>query len=698
MKNVQLLEEAPFSRIAIPLAIGIAAQEAFPNIFIIPAYIIGLFFLGFHIYTLSRIELRFRYKHLFAYATVILLFALGCTGMLLTEHNSMDNTLLKDNKYALAHIDGKISSSKNSIGAEATLTNLFNRDNKPTTVNEPIILRLEKDSAACSLQQGDIVLFTQHIAPIANKANPEAFDYASLMRHKGYIYTQYLPAGQWKIAGKKQQNSFKGKAERQRDKYLAYIDQGGFTPESIGLLKALLLGYTEEVSDAQRATFSTAGLSHILAVSGLHTGIIWVVLSALFAPLLWFRQKRLHALAILVCIWIYAFITGLSPSVIRACVMVTIVLIGTIITRKPRPLNSLFVAATIMLLYNPHYLFQVGFQLSFLSVLAILYLYTPLYHTWNPYNKILRKMWSLLCVSIVAQIGTLPLVIYYFHEFPLLGLLTNIIVVPLLPILLFCGFLWLILASCGIQIELLREVLNYSTYGLNEFTDIISSFKYASIRDIWFEPHILILWCGVIIGGITWLLSRQTKVLISTLFFALGLLIFDIVAGHRPIHNGWVVYQESRSTTLNFIDNGNNLLLPLDTISQRTIEHESERFRLRNNLENVAYITDNATHDHLRIRLPYITFFNERIIILDDDRWINTNSHTRMSIDYGIICPGFKGKIDNVRQVLDIRQIILSYNLPYFQQKHLEEECERLRIPCHRIRTDGAWVKELKIE
>ncbi|MBQ8423062.1 MAG: ComEC/Rec2 family competence protein [Coprobacter sp.] len=698
MKSVRLVDEAPFMRIAIPFAIGIAAQEVLPHILLLPALVIGAFFLLFHFYTLRRIELRFRYRNLFACAIAFLLFACGGLSLYIEERNAPTPELFHHTIRAIARIDATTSSTEKSSGYQATLLHLVGEDKSRKDMAVPLLLRIENDTAHTALQRGDLIAFRPHIVPIANRRNPEAFDYAALMRHKGFIYTQYIPVGEWKSVGHSTPGSFMVKALNLRDTLIRLIATGDFSAETTAILNALLVGYADELTPEQRASFSTAGLSHVLAVSGLHTGIVWLILSALLAPLLWWHKRRVHALCILVALWAYAFITGLSPSVIRACVMASVVLVGIVIGRKSRPINGLFVAVTGMLLYNPHYLFQVGFQLSVLSVFAILYLYPPLYSAWSPRSRVVDKLWSCMAVSLTAQLGTLPLVIYYFHELPLLGLLTNLIVVPLLPVLLTAGFIWVGLAACGIDIPLFTSGIECMTYGLNELTRLVSTLDFASIRNIYIEPHNVLLWFIIIFGMAEYLLSRRTGILIGVMVCTLIFLLSDTIVAHRPIRNQWVVYQESNTATLNFIDNGCNMLLPLDTVAERKTEREAAGWWLKNGIDNVSYVGDATTRGNLRIRLPYIQFQGDRIIVLDRDYRRATATPERMSIDYAIVCPGFKGKIDVVRQIFDIRQVILTHNLPYFQQKAIVEECARLRIDCHRISRDGAWVRVSEIE
>ena len=192
--------------------------------------------------------------------------------------------------------------------------------------------------------------------------------------------------------------------------------------------------------------------------------------------------------------------------------------------------------------------------------------------------------------------------------------------------------------------------------GLDQFSRLIERYDWSSIQNIWVEPESLILWFILIFGGAAVFLSHQVKGLIGLLSFVLFFLIIETFDNHPPLHNALVIYQESGgTTTLNFIDNGMNTLFPLDTFPQRSTEREARRFWIKNGIDNISFISDSTTYGNLRIELPYIAFQKERIIVLGDDRWQEVTSHERMSIDYAIVVPGFKGKIDDIRQIFDIR-------------------------------------------
>ncbi|MCD8288008.1 MAG: ComEC family competence protein [Porphyromonadaceae bacterium] len=686
-----LFDDAPFLRITVPFAIGIALQEVHPAIFLRASFVLGLIFLILHFYSQHHIEWVFRSRYLFAAATCALCMSAGCASMKISQLEEIPVVKTFSYQYALARLEETPADTGQSVGAKATIIALAAPPKKKAATRIPISLRMEPKEGE-HLQAGDLILFQPHFSRITNQKNPEAFDYASLMRHRGYIYTQYLAQDNWLRAGRIKTSSLKNLANRGRDRCLKIIDRGNFSPASQSILKALLLGYTGEIDPEQRAAFSAAGLSHILAVSGLHLGIIWAVLAFLLAPLLWLGLRRLQAALIIVLLWGYVLLTGLSPSAIRACIMASAVLAAILVGRKASPMNGLFMAAFGMLFYNPHYLFQVGFQLSFLSVFSILFFFKPIYDSLPHGNRIVRKILSLLTVSATAQLGTLPLVVYYFHILPLWGLLSNLIIVPLLPVLLGGGFLWLILTGMGINLPFFTLCIDGMANGLDLISRTIESYHWASIRDIWLEPEFLFAWYVLLFGFITSFLYRYTRGIVILTAFAFVCLLADTIGSPRPIRNLCAMYQESRATTLNFVDNGRNWLLPLDTLSSRSTERAAQRFWMKNGIGPYSFISDRTTQGNLQIKLPYIAFQGLRIVVFGDGRWKRRSSHSRMPIDYAIVVPGFKGKIEDIRRCFSVQEVILAHNLSYYQQKNLQEECRALHIPCHRIRTQGAFV------
>ncbi len=268
----------------------------------------------------------------------------------------------------------------------------------------------------------------------------------------------------------------------QTQQYLLGILAAHTDSIAYGYTSAMVLGKKTALSKHTKQHFSAAGASHLLAVSGLHVGIIYGSLCLLlfpFAP--HSRIRKIVSIAIILLLWGYAYLCGLPPSIIRAVTMFSIGAIGTALGQPTQSLNTVFFTAFIMLLYNPYYLFDIGFQLSFSAVIGILLLYPPIYHSLLCQRSLTQWLWGMLSVSIAAQIGTLPFILYYFGTFPLYFLLTNLLLIPLSTLLIYCTLALFLLSSLPVS-QLLDYPIHWICQLLHAFSTSISQLPFAKIH------------------------------------------------------------------------------------------------------------------------------------------------------------------------------------------------------------------------
>lgn len=272
-------------------------------------------------------------------------------------------------------------------------------------------------------------------------------------------------------------------AEKTKDK-ISDLLSNELTPNASSISKALLIADKSELSRSTKKDFSRAGASHILAVSGMHVGIIFTAISSLLS--IFFKQrnyKLICNLISLIFLWFYAFICGLQPSIVRACTMFTIPIIGQILHRDYISFNSLLFTAFCMLIYDYTYLFNIGFQLSFLAVSGILLFQKQIFNIFRLQNKILIWLWNLTSVSIAAQITTLPLTIFYFHELPILSIISNLVVIPLATLLIYSSGLYIFL-SISPSDNFMSIVINTLSYWFTSSVKEISKISYSVIENI----------------------------------------------------------------------------------------------------------------------------------------------------------------------------------------------------------------------
>src|SRR5690606_26173811 len=298
------------------------------------------------------------------------------------------------------------------------------------------LLNIRKDTIKIPLQVDDIFITKTSFEAINPPLNPNQFNYKKFLERK-YIYHQILAENKtlFKITSKT--HTLLGYADAIRTLINSKLKNHPFKPEELAIINALLLGQRQDISEDVHTHYTNAGAIHILAVSGLHVGIILLLLNVAFRSLERFKHGRLIKTFILLFIlWGFAVIAGLSASVTRAVTMFSIIAIAQNLKRPTNIFNTLAISIFILLLAKPLFLFDVGFQLSYLAVLSIVIIHPMLYKLWQPKNKIADIYWHTLTVTVAAQFGIMPLSLYYFHNIPGLFFLSILVIIPFLGLVL----------------------------------------------------------------------------------------------------------------------------------------------------------------------------------------------------------------------------------------------------------------------
>lgn len=340
-------------------------------------------------------------------------------------------------------------------------------------------LYLAKDSLAQTIRMGDRLLFHTQIKKPSNDGLP--FDYASYLWGKGISGTGYVPSGYWSKMENSASLSLKQKAMLVRGRIVEMYRKWGVGEKQLPVLSALTVGYKADLSDDVRNDYSVAGISHVLALSGMHIGFLWIMIGLLLKPL---DRKGLRWVkwSLSTCLlWAFAFIAGLEASVVRAVIMCMLLEFGRLLGTPSLSLNTLAIAAFFMLLYHPFYLYDVGFQLSFLAVLSILLFYRPIFAMCPSHRSFVRSVWGVMSVSMAAQLGTAPLVMYYFSNFSLYFLLANLGVAWLVPCIIYTAFASMIWVVIPCVHRWMVVILDGMVQMLNGFAGWISGLPYASL-------------------------------------------------------------------------------------------------------------------------------------------------------------------------------------------------------------------------
>ena len=331
------------------------------------------------------------------------------------------------------------------------------------------ILYLEKDSLAILLGQGDRLVLAGSPSLIKAPMNPGAFDYRKWMASKGVHHSLYVTRDKWQLLntphGKSIRNFFEDVREKLRTTLLTF----DIRDSEYAVISALVLGQRDDLDPELKNAFATAGAMHVLAVSGLHVGLIYLVAIRLLKLL--FRKRRnnwIQLFIVVLLLWFYAALTGLSPSVLRAATMFTCIAVGETISRNSNTYNTLAASAFILLAIDPPILFQVGFQLSYIAVLGIVFLQPKLYALLPTQPWLLDKIWQLTTVSLAAQLATFPLGLYYFEQFPTYFLLSNFVAIPLATLILYSCLVFFVASFIPLIGEPVAWLLKSETWLLNK--------------------------------------------------------------------------------------------------------------------------------------------------------------------------------------------------------------------------------------
>jgi len=472
-----------------------------------------------------------------------------------------------------------------------------------------VLLNVRKDSLNQPLEIGTHLQINGSFYRNSSAKNPNQFDYGKYLENK-QIYAQiYADASEIKI-GSIIQKDFWYFSSRLRTKIIQNLEKSHFNKAELNVAVALILGQQQDISPEIVSDYQYAGAVHILSVSGLHIGCILIFVTFLLKPFPNTRKSSFIKLVIiLLSLSSFGLIAGLAPSVLRSVTMFSFVAIGMYLRRSTNIFHTLLVSMLIILLVQPSFLFDVGFQLSYFALFFILWLQPLLAQLWKPRNKILNYFWEILTVSFAAQIGTLPLSIYYFHQFPGLFFVTNLVIIPFLSLIMGLGVVVMVLAAFDCVPVFLAKSLEWSIFILNKIINWIASLEQFIFRDIPFNWQLLLSLYLLIIATVIWFKKPNFNKLALAM---ITVIIFQITyfQTHWNIQKQReLVIFNSKKNTLIAERNGNNISLYAGDSLLKTA-NQNQAF--------TSYSMGNFSHLKTKIRLQNLMFFDgNKILILD---------------------------------------------------------------------------------
>ncbi|NPA37887.1 MAG: ComEC family competence protein, partial [Chlorobi bacterium] len=555
-------KQFPLLRIVIPLIAGIWFYEKLKPDWLYSFFVFGLFLFFVWLITAYRFIKKpvFRLRFLPATFFVLFVFVFGILWMYLRQTEVVDSdseVLFKG--YVISDMGETEISRKLKVRSVVLMSDSFVLNKELTGV-----LYLKKGAETAGLKPGDVFYIKGRLFSFDKPVNPYSFDYSAYLKRERVSFRMWS-GGDEIIVTNEHYEVFDVEIAKLRDNLVEYFKSSEINGEELALLRAMFLGDRSALNPEDKQSFASAGVIHLLAVSGLHLGIVYLLISFLLSPL---RNRRFYVISsvvIILIIWMYALLTGLSSSVFRAAVMFTMMETGKLLKRPGMVYNQLLASMLIIIIIEPYSVFKAGFWLSHTAVAGIVYFYPLLNNLVSFHFLPFRWLWSLIAVSISAQITTFPLSIYLFHKFPVYFILGNILLVPLLTPVLLLTFIAVVLSflPTGNSVSLmLLSPVNELTGFMLEVVNYIKSLPGAVINYISISEFQFIL-IGVLFVS---LIMYTRKQVVNAYFTALvtAILLMSSFTYHK-IKNytkeSFVVFYEKGKGLFNYLKLPCNIVL-----------------------------------------------------------------------------------------------------------------------------------------
>lgn len=549
--------------------------------------------------------------------------------------------------------------------------------NKTKTTGKSL-LSIKKDTLQTPLAV-DAILTTRSVFQDLNyPLNPYQFNYQSYLE-KQYIYHQINIRGTEIFPISTDTHTVFGHANTIREFINKKLDPYHFKPDEIAVINALFLGQRQNLSADIYNDYRNAGAIHILAISGLHIGILLLILNWVMKPIERLKHGKLLKAAILVSIlWSFAIIAGLSASITRAVAMFSIITIATNLKRPTNILNTLAISIFIILLLKPLYIFDVGFQLSYMAVFAIVTIDPMLYKLWQPKNKITDKFWHTITVSIAAQLGIAPLLLFYFHQFAGLFLVSSLII-PLLFYILGFGIIVILGAYLNILPQFVANFFGYTISAMNTVMRFISEQEAFIFNDIPFNIWLLLASYFLIISLVTAFKHRNYNSLKWILFAVISFQCAFMYTKHNKTSNEFIVFHKNRFSMI-----GN---LKKDTLS---LAHNLDSIVFLKSSTIKNYTVGNFVQTVKPVNLESVYLLKNKTLLVVDS--LNAYKVKSFKPDYILLQQSPKINLNRLIDSLKPKQIIAdgsNYKTYTAQWKSI---CRKRKLPFHDTHEKGAFI------
>ena len=627
-------------------------------------------------------------------SSIVFGFLFLIVGFLFTnlENSSVANFYAKKN----VSFSGKMTASivaepvkkKKSVQVTAKIVLMDNPAIQPL-----VLLYLENDSISRSLHRGDRLLIHAHLHPPDPPKNPYAFDYRKYLNRKGISFTAYVDSHSWMLLKQNPRPSPLVAIAALQSRFSELFAANGLSGPEYSVITAILLGNGDTMDSDLKSSYAAAGVSHILCVSGMHVGIIFMILNFLLKPLDFSRRLRfVKSLLLIVSVWFYAVLTGLAPSVQRSATMFTFVTIGGLLRRKVDVFHSLFASMFVLLIAKPLLIFEIGFEMSYLAVFGIVIFQPRLASLLHPKTRVGRYFWELTCVSIAAQLATFPLSIYYFGQFPNYFLLSNLSVMSLSFAVIVTGVAllavsWWPFAACAIGWLLTHEIRL-----MNRIITFINNLPYSVTDQLSFSLFQTMLIYSIITLLFIFLVKRIKLLKYCSLSLIILLFSTFAYAKYKSLSCREITFYSVNNKTVVGVNQQGAGWLLLD--SAALVSTDWYDFNVKNHERHQGIRSQMISLDHnldgegACLKNHFLCFDGKLIYFLSKQVPLYPES-SPITLDYLYVQDNAKIQLSRVLQTFEIKEVVIGTKVTPFYQKRWEDACATRNIPVHSLRENG---------
>ena len=629
----------------------------------------------------------------------------------LNHPDHFSNHSLRDSSSLLLKIQQPPVPKDETVQVKAEVIGLAHDEEKRNASIGKALVYIEKDSLSTLLAYGDVLIAANKFERPNPPPNPKQFNHKAFLANKQIYHQAFLNPQDWQLSGMNQGwDLFRG-VYQTREQLLEWLRSSLTRADEIAVASALLTGYKESIDPELRQSYASTGAMHVLAVSGLHVGIIYLMLSAALSFLNPIPKGNYIKMAIIIlALWLYACLTGLPPSVIRAATMFSFVAIGSNLKRLTNIYGSILTSMFVLLFINPYLLTQVGFQLSYAAVLGIVFLQPKIYHLIDVSgNWLLDQIWAITAVSFAAQLATFPLTLFYFNQFPTYFLVSNLVVIPAAFLIVPAGFIFFILKGLPWNwIDPISEgmgfLLDHMLFFLNYLIESVQALPYSLINEVFITTGEFWLIYLALIGFVLGITLRAKGWLFMGMGAGLGLAILLNI-------NYW---QSLKLDKLAALEVDNRTVIARLTPNYALIKGPE---RVLNNREQMKFATYRflwsqglSKKDIIKRPLKGTDTAERKSYFLQGRLAGNSHSHwllvdsafsfpnqpdCQLRIDKIVIMKKTDIQSDQLADKVAADTVILGPEYPPWKQAGLVKKLQKSEIPCHTIAKDGALVENL---